>query len=117
MCGLLTILSVLVLACGDASQSARPDGPLETGCGKPGELGNSLGVGKYCTRGGHECASNSFALFCTVTYEPSAPAFCTNACTRDPDCGDGAYCSGSGMGLTGCLPAVCGGRPMSDAGF
>ena len=50
-----------------------PDAPMTTGCTQPGQAGNSLGVGKYCTRGGGQCAQNPSAIFCTVDYVPSAP--------------------------------------------
>jgi hypothetical protein len=93
-----------------------PDAPMTTGCTQPGQAGNSVGVGKFCTKGGNQCRDNGAAIFCTVDYVPDVPDwYCTAFCTGDGDCGDNAYCSGSGMGGRGCIPARCGGTPSVDA--
>jgi hypothetical protein len=84
-----------------------------------GEPGNSKGVGKYCSKNGGQCLSTSFAFFCTVDHDndPNTPGYCTNACSVDTDCGDGAYCSGSSGSFRGCEPGICGGHPSeNDAG-
>jgi len=105
---LLTVAATLHLAaCGEAPKR---------GCGMPGEPGNEKGVGKYCTPAGDECRKNSFAVFCTVTFVPDADPYCTNSCTDDSQCGTGAFCSGSGMGSRGCVPAICGGTPSTSDG-
>jgi hypothetical protein len=106
---LVLSLALAVAACGsDTPQNT-------TGCGAPGNPGNSKGIGRYCTRGAGQC-TNLF-LYCTVDFvmDPGTPQYCTGPCTLDSDCGEGAYCSGSGLGSMGCMPAVCGGHPM-DAG-
>jgi hypothetical protein len=107
--GLFAVGAALLLsACGGASQPR--------GCGMPGEPGNEKGVGKYCTPAGDECRNNSFAVFCTVTFVPDAEPYCTNSCTDDSQCGADAYCSGSGKGARGCVPAICGGPPSKGDG-
>jgi hypothetical protein len=103
-------------ACGDSGgHTSTPDAPMTTGCTQPGQMGNAVGVGEFCTKGGGQCRDNNGAIFCTVDYVMTEDWYCTALCTSDNDCGDNAYCSGSGMGGRGCIPARCGGTP-SDAG-
>lgn len=98
------------------SEGGTADGTCEgeTGCDQPCELGNSFGVGQYCTPGGGECADTPgrAAPFCTGDYEPDEIWFCTRPC--DPDgnvvdqCGEDAICRGEdGGGPTGCFPVIC----------
>ena len=105
-------------ACGSSgggSVDAGVDAPSGI-CPPAGTPGNSLGVGKSCTKGGGQCRDNASAIFCTVDYVQDTTAwYCTALCTSDNDCGENAYCSGSGMGGRGCIPATCGGMP-SDGG-
>jgi hypothetical protein len=114
------VFVVAVLAgCGKSNNSNTDAGCVgATGCNGPCELGNSLGVGRYCTAGGGECNKNDAPfIFCTVDYEPTAGVqYCTGPCTKDTDCGENAYCSGSGQGGRGCEPMICGGMPSVDAG-
>src|SRR5438105_4854954 len=65
-------------------------------CVPPGTKGNSLGIGKSCTKGGFQCDPFSFAKFCTVDFADNAPAFCTNQCSHDSECGEGAACTTDG---------------------
>ena len=102
---------------GDTGGGAgSPDGGGVPGalCAAPGAVGNSQGVGEYCTPGGGECDDNEGATYCTVDYEEGAPAFCTTPCFGDDDCGEGATCeSQEGQPLDGCVPACVteGGAP------
>jgi hypothetical protein len=81
----------------------------------PGNVGNDLGVGKYCTSNGTECGGFSItnAWICTLSQAPTAAPFCTKPCSNDGQCGTGAFCRGdtndAGMevGLKGCVPAAC----------
>jgi hypothetical protein len=80
-------------------------------CGGECALGNSMGVGRFCSAGGGECGDSS-APFCTVDYQADAPAFCTRPC--DPggnvldECGENALCtSEDGQGPAGCVPIAC----------
>ena len=118
----------VVVACGGNSTSANKtvDAPPvavdacsgSTTCSDPCNLGNDLGVGRYCTEGHSECNANAAPfLFCTKDYEPDDPAsYCTGPCSGDNDCGSNAYCSGSGHGGRGCVPMACGGVPSIDGG-
>lgn len=75
-------------------------------CGKPGDPGNSLGVGKYCN-GFSDCIGNSKAILCATLGDPNAH-FCTLQCTQGDNaaCGAGASCVCQG-GQCGCLPDAC----------
>jgi hypothetical protein len=85
-------------------------------CVPEGSPGNSNGVGKYCSKGGLQCNLFSFAKYCTVDFKSNVPAFCTNQCNADSDCGDGAVCAtdATGSGQKGCTPVAC--MPKPDAG-
>ena len=78
-------------------------------CGMPGDTGNSLGVGKYCTMLA-DCASNSMATLCT-TIASTTTFFCTFPCNMPVDggtdpCGTGASCLCQ-TGGCGCVPTSC----------
>lgn len=76
------------------------------GCGKPGDKGNSIGVGKYCN-GFSDCLGNSKAILCATLGDPNAH-FCTNSCqVGDPSaCGENATCTCQGS-QCGCFPDAC----------
>lgn len=110
-------LIALLAACGGGGSETPADACSgETACATECNVGNNLGVGRFCTGGNGECNANPAPfLFCTDDYEPdgTGKGFCTGACGSDADCGDDAFCSGSGMGSKGCVPATCGGTPSS----
>ena len=121
------LLALLALAgCESAAapvDAGRDAGPVPAeSCGQPGDEGNSIGVGRFCTRSGGECAVNSGARLCVADLAPDQMQwFCSRLCTTDADCGESAVCVGDSRG-SGCTPAECapepedGGMPMSDAG-
>jgi hypothetical protein len=110
-----TLMVTLALgACGDddgpASIDAMEQCVGDTGCNGECELGNSIGVGRYCTAGGGECADtpNRAAPFCTADQSDEGFAFCTRTCANDEQCGENARClSRDGSGPMGCVPAFC----------
>ncbi len=112
---LLFALLAAMAACGGDDDSAADAGCQGgSGCGEPCAAGNSFGVGMYCTEGGGECANtpNRLAPFCTVDFDPEAPAFCTRPCDPEMDvvemCGEDALCeSDTEGGDTGCIPITC----------
>jgi hypothetical protein len=107
----------------DGSTSNDADAVADTGCTKPGDPGNSLGVGKYCDLLG-DCSDTVDAHICATLGDPTAH-FCTKTCTR-PDaggdassdasetgadggvgeCGENATCACDTAGC-GCTPNVC----------
>jgi hypothetical protein len=118
-------LAVALLAwagCGGASMRADAAGVDAcvgpTGCGQPCELGNSVGVGRYCTAGGRECLrfATQHAPFCTVDFDPMARPYCTGPCASNGQCGESATCRFSPDGGTGgCVPTSCSGGGAQDA--
>ena len=77
-------------------------------CGHPGDTGNSLGVGKYCTTLS-DCSSNSKATLCSIIGSDNS-YFSTMACSSPADlateCGENATCQCQG-GQCGCFPDAC----------
>lgn len=75
-------------------------------CRKPGDKGNNLGVGEYCTPGGDECDGFPEAALCLATVGQDQ-WFCTQiGCTADSDCGDDAGCVITGDG-SACVLCEC----------
>jgi len=93
-------------------------------CGHPGDVGNSIGVGKYCTHitgdcnppAGVDMSVAKWATLCSVLGSDNA-FFCTKTCTPpandmtpSTECGENAYCqcgSGSAQSGCGCYPTSC----------
>jgi hypothetical protein len=88
-----------------ASNPGTSDSGLSTTCGHPGDMGNELGVGKYCT-GLTDCLGQSAGI-CAVIGDPNAH-FCTKTCTQgnNASCGSNAQCACQGS-QCGCLPNSC----------
>jgi hypothetical protein len=101
-----------------ASTTAMPDMELLSKCGRPGDTGNSIGVGLFC-HSFTDCAANSVAKLCTTIVNGITPSaadlyFCTMTCdptVSDAQCGENAYCL-CGSGACGCVPNRCFPRDM-----
>jgi hypothetical protein len=97
---------------------SMPDLELLSKCGRPGDTGNSVGVGTFC-HSFTDCSGNSKAKLCTtivnsITPSPADLYFCTMTCDPsmpDSQCGEGAYCL-CGNGACGCVPNRCFPRDM-----
>jgi hypothetical protein len=77
-------------------------------CAKEGDTGNDKGVGQFCTKGGNECAQDSFASFCLADVASGEFAnFCTSTCADTSECGEGASCLGGSSGQRACIPTHC----------
>jgi hypothetical protein len=95
----------------EAADATPTDAPSDaaSACGNPGDVGNSLGVGKYCTKA-RDCVGLA-ALLCATAGNPDNH-FCTKSCSPQHDsgteCGEGATCTcdprGCGCTLNGCTP-------------
>ena len=97
---------MVVIALTSCGAEDATDGDIEAPCAAPGAKGNSIGVGEYCTRGGHECADNLEAFLCIVDIRPDAEPFCVKSCSTDEGCGENAVCTNEGgEGPKGCVPA------------
>ena len=78
----------------------------EEGCVGPGDEGNALGVGRYCTVGGGECDDTPEPTLCLAEFDSDAPYCSVILCQDDSVCGDGATCVFEGAG-SACVPDVC----------
>lgn len=98
---------------GDMSVAVSPDMVAFSCCGHPGDLGNSKGVGQYCTTNA-QCTGS--AKICSYAYAPDKKSYiCTTVCfsaTDTTSCGEGAICAkDSSSGLFGCVPMTCVNNP------
>jgi hypothetical protein len=116
------VVATLGCSAGSGARKAIDSGPEApedaaaplSACGSPGDLGNSIGVGKFC-RTALDCLKNGNADICSsILNDVSAPKatdtyFCTIACMPDAgvsQCGDDAVCSCVSLGC-GCVPSRC----------
>ena len=103
---------VALAGCGGDNSPATPPpdmarGPdLYSACGHPGDVGNSLGVGKYCTKLS-DCSMNKQATLCTILGSDDT-FFCTFSCSgpTSTECGEAASCQCQGT-QCGCFPDAC----------
>lgn len=106
------IMMFLVAACdGGGSTPDIPDAPTvdayESDCGKPGDLGNELGIGQFCASLG-DCSTTMAAPLCSSLGDRKTH-FCTKTCTAGSTtaCGTGAECVCNANNQCGCTPSVC----------
>jgi hypothetical protein len=93
---------------GQGGDAGRP--PSGPPCAAPGDTGNDVGVGKFCSAGGNQCTGNGGAPLCLGDYVQNDFAnFCTTQCQADQECGTGAVCTSSKI----CVPSKC----VSDGGM
>jgi hypothetical protein len=107
---------VLCVSCGGDDSTGAPDAAAtadagapdgSSTCGNPGDVGNEMGVGKYCASLG-DCSGTSAPL-CSSIGDPTTH-FCTHTCANEDAgtaaCGTGATCVCGGGGC-GCTPLTC----------
>jgi hypothetical protein len=106
----IILITIALFACGTSVDGGSPApvdaaGTTEGFCGKPGDPGNELGVGRYCTKQ-EECTGLQAGI-CSILGDPGAH-FCTKACvaSQADACGAAASCQCQG-GLCGCVPTAC----------
>ncbi len=72
-------------------------------CVQPGDPGNELGVGRFCTVSG-DCDGE--ASLCLAAFVPDR-TYCTIiGCAEDVDCGSDAFCGIDAAG-SACIPVAC----------
>jgi hypothetical protein len=114
-----SFLLLAVVGCGgNGAAPADMAAPLSS-CGHPGDVGNALGVGKFCSTIAQCTVAGLKTTICSALGNGSAPSasdtyFCTIfPCHLDggmAECGDKASCvCGSGTGGSGCActPTSC----------
>jgi hypothetical protein len=107
-------LILIFAACGgdDGGGSSTPDAKTVDAyfseCGHPGDMGNELGIGKFCGNGLSDCADTPSAPLCS-SLGSSTTHFCTKTCPMGSTdaCGTGAECTCNGNNQCGCTPSVC----------
>lgn len=113
----LSLIGIGVLAtlpaCGDGTADPPVDAdptPAES-CVRPGDVGNNVGVGTYCTPEGGECAPFDLAPLCLATVGQEQ-WFCTRiGCDATTNCGEGAGCLIEAEG-SACVPCRCDSRGL-----
>lgn len=105
---LVLVALTAIPACGGGDDTAAVDAdptPAES-CVRPGDVGNNLGVGQYCTPAGSECAGFDLAPLCLASVGQDQ-WFCTRiGCDATTDCGEGAGCLIQPDG-SACVPCRC----------
>jgi hypothetical protein len=81
--------------------------PPPGSCAQPGDVGNSLGIGTFCTPGGGECYDFPGAGLCLADVGQDE-WFCTRiGCKDDPSvCGENVTCYVDAAG-SACVPNAC----------
>ncbi len=83
---------------GDGGTDAGgPTGPSPGVCDPaPGQTGNALHVGAYCTAGANQCVVYGGNLACAIDLDPKQgnDACILIGCAQNGDCGAGACCTG-----------------------
>lgn len=103
------LLALILAACG-GEQATSPDASVdafESECGRPGDTGNELGVGKFCASLS-DCSSTQSAPLCSSLGDKDTH-FCTKMCPMGSTdaCGTGAECTCNSSNQCGCTPTVC----------
>src|SRR5262245_2642203 len=118
MRALFLVLFAATAACSSSSSSSSGSAPSDAGtkdaatsstCGHPGDVGNALGVGKYCEKK-TECDGTPGAPFCSIVGDPTTH-FCTKLCDADASveaqCGSADMVCACNTGGCGCTPKIC----------
>ena len=90
-----------------SGMSATPDAFFST-CGQPGDTGNELGIGKFCSSL-DDCAGDLTAPLCSILGN-SNTHFCTTTCSMTGSagqCGTAAMCVCNSGNQCGCTPTAC----------
>ena len=107
----LVLLAGLAISCGgDDSSSKQMDAAVDAYyslCGQPGDMGNELGIGKFCASLS-DCNGTTAAPLCSSIGDPDTH-FCTKTCQMGSttSCGTGAECTCNNNNQCGCTPSVC----------
>ncbi|MCE9574745.1 MAG: hypothetical protein K8W52_16470 [Deltaproteobacteria bacterium] len=111
------LIFAFLVGCGGSSSPSvdahPPDAAVTvdafaSSCGQPGDVGNELGVGKFCATL-TDCSSNGSANLCSILGDPTT-FFCTKLCTAATgaaDCGSNTTCTCNASNQCGCTPNAC----------
>jgi len=108
---IIFICAAITASCDGGGKADPPDAPTidayESDCGKPDDVGNELGIGKFCASLG-DCSTTMSAPLCSSLGDRNTH-FCTKTCTMGSttSCGTGAECVCNGSNQCGCTPSAC----------
>ena len=110
---IIIITTLVVWACGTKPGHLPVDASVdayESDCGFPGDVGNELGIGKFCA-GQSDCSGTVGAPLCSSLGDPKTH-FCTKTCPMGSTnaCGTGdntCTCDTGNPPRCGCTPTVC----------
>ncbi len=126
----ITISLAAMVACGDSTGSGgagaggSSNGGSGTGgtqqpppesCTQPGDAGNEIGVGEFCTPLGHQCDDNTIAQLCLADVGQTEWMCTRIMCDETTDCGEGAGCLLEDGG-SACVPCACDSRGIGCDG-
>jgi hypothetical protein len=107
----VALVAGALVACGGDDGGTAVDAPAAdafvSDCGFPGDVGNELGVGRFCASLG-DC-SDPRAPLCSSLGDANTH-FCTKTCSATgpaDQCGAGAECTCNAGNQCGCTPSVC----------
>jgi hypothetical protein len=100
----------MLVACGGGGGTAKPDAmpdAFTSTCGNPGDVGNELGIGKFCASLS-DCSNTVSAKLCS-TIGDSTTHFCTKTCAMGStdQCGTATMCVCNSSNQCGCTPNAC----------
>jgi hypothetical protein len=130
--GIVLLTAVAALGCSNSNSASGDAGASDAGaadcakidsaCGQPCEMGNSLGVGQFCT-GLSDCTNtpqakicsslgntggNPSTFYCTFLCLPADASVPEGGSMLPTDCGEGAACRcEKGSLQCGCVPESC----------
>jgi hypothetical protein len=104
------VLVLVMFAACNSGGGKMPDASVDaffTECGAPGDVGNELGIGKFCLDLA-DCSTTTSARLCSSLGDPDTH-FCTKMCTMGStdQCGTGTQCVCDSSNRCGCTPTVC----------
>jgi hypothetical protein len=102
------LLVLFLVGCGGDDSNSPADAAADafaSKCGKPGDTGNEIGVGKFCASL-QDC--NGTAPLCSSLGD-SETHFCTKTCSMGSAgaCGTDAMCVCNSGNQCGCTPNAC----------
>jgi hypothetical protein len=109
----LCVLTTLFLVSCGSSSTKKPDAKSADAffstCGQPGDQGNELGIGQFCT-GQADCSTTTNAPLCSILGD-SDTHFCTKTCSSTGSAGQcgtgGIECTCNSSNQCGCTPSMC----------
>ena len=91
------------MTCGSDDEYPSVIGSDGEGCANPGDQGNELGVGRYCT---HDECQDLEASSCLASIDPASNFCSIILCDNDDECGEDAVCVQQSAG-SACVPEKC----------